>query len=108
MTDRRGHASHFIPLLDNELLVGLVEEQRIERCRRSSGIEQIQFLGKGVADARGKAEAKQRCQGKHMFRAPPSVSVMLANMQVALMMAERIDDIQCFLVRPDDLWFAKG
>src|SRR5438105_5990881 len=43
-----------------------------------------------------------------MFGAPSSVGVMLANMQVALMMAERIDDIQCFLVRPDDLWFAKG
>ena len=33
---------------------------------------------------------------------------MLANMQVAFMMAERIDHIQRLLVRPDDLRLAKG
>src|SRR2546430_2709568 len=38
----------------------------------------------------------------------PGVCVMLANMQVTLMMAKRIDHIQCFLVRPDDLRLAKG
>ena len=96
------------PLFNDELLIGLVEQQCRERPRRFHLIEQIQFLGEGVTDTRGKAEAEQRCKDKHLFRAAPSIRVMLANMQITFVMAKRVDHIQCLLVRPDDLRLAKG
>src|SRR6266700_6224386 len=97
VTNGGSHATHVVPLLNDELLIGLVEQQCTQRPRRFRVIEQIQFLGEGVTDARGKAEAEQRCQGKHMLCAAPSVRVMLANMQVALMMAQCVDHVQRLL-----------
>src|SRR6266496_6819101 len=100
MTDRRGHAPHFIPLPDNELPVGLVKQQGAQRFRCSYLIKHVQFFGECIADAWSKAEAKQRCQSKHLLGTSSSVGVMLADMQVAFMMAQCIDHIECFLVRP--------
>ena len=42
MTNGRSHAPHLIPLLGNQLLVGLIEEQCVQRSVRPHLIEQIQ------------------------------------------------------------------
>ncbi len=55
----------------------------------------------------GETETKQRREGKHMLRTAASIRVMLLNMQITFMMAERIDHIQRFFIRPNDLRFAK-
>ncbi len=108
MANGGSHAWHLIPLLQNEFGADLAERQGRERSRRLQITQQVQFLGEGVADARGEAEAEQRCQGKHLLGAASGIGVMLPNMQVALMMTERIDHIQCLLVRADDLREACG
>src|SRR5215470_16807448 len=61
---------------------------------------QIQFLGEVVTDTRGKAEAEQ---GRYLLGSASCIREMLANMQVALMVAQRIDDIEGHFVRSDDL-----
>lgn len=87
----------------DEFGVDLAERQGPQWSGLSHLTRQIEFLGEDGTSARGKAEAEERCHGKHMLRAAPSIRVMLANMQVALMITQRIDDIERLLVRLDDL-----
>ena len=55
----------------------------------------------------GKAKPKQCRKGKYMLCTTASIGVMLLNMQITFMMAERIDHIQRLLIRSDDLRLAK-
>jgi len=54
VTNGGSHAPQVVPLFHDELLIGLVEHQRRERSRRFHLTQQIEFLGEGVTDTRGK------------------------------------------------------
>lgn len=82
VTNGGSHAPHLIPLLHDEFPVNLAERQCPQRSRFSHLVEQIQFLGEGIADPRGKAEAEQRCQSKDMLRA--YVDKFLAHLRVPI------------------------
>ena len=105
MAYRRCQAENLIPVVLDHTCVDAIGEQLVERTvvilRRS---DREQALVEHVADAGRKPKPKRGTQPEHVHGVTGGIGEVLLDMQVGLVVAQTVDDVQRFaIVGADDL-----